>query len=1070
MNVVDTVIASAGTGKTTRVVELLSSALAGGLAAERILATTFTNKAADELVERSRRALVEAGRAQEAAALLGASLGTVNSVCGRIVEAFALDLGRAPSTEVIDEVLQPIVFQAAADRAIAAHAAAMLPLARCFGHEERDRNGDPMGDWRKDVEKIIKCARANGVRAQDFASCAERSIESLFAILPPVEGTAGARDRALLDAINQTLSDLATLPKLTADAQKALPTWRRAAAMLAREEPLDWPTWCRLSKSKFGAKGEPLAADTLALAARHASHPRLRDDLTAYIRGCFACAEDALTAYQRYKDERGLVDFVDQEVLALEVLRRPDLEERLRERIGSVFVDEVQDSSPIQVAIFAELARIGERSTWVGDPKQAIYGFRGTDATLTLAACAGAADATGGRQDRLTTSWRSRPGIIRFVNDAFTPAFVADGLSAHDCRFDEPGDDPIEVPPLGVWYLHGKNAEVRAAALASGVRAALADPREWPVRQGQTVRALQAGDIAILCRDNVEVARLATALTSAGVPVAVEQGSLYAAAEVALALAALRWTADSSDHVALAEMARLVDGDDAPDRWLDAALADDPAEALRALVPFAGTLEEIRGAQLGLTPAELLDAVIERAALASIACRWGAGRARFETLEALRGLAREFESECRRLRLPATVGGLVLWLQRQQPPRPRSLDADAVTICTYHKAKGLEWPMVVMTQLESDRSASPFGVFAEVDGYVDWRAALDGRWVRMWPWPYGRHTENVVLDATGATSAPGQRLASARASEDRRLLYVGATRARDHLVFARNSGKPAAWLACLETASGSSVMLPASGETAITVGDRKHPARVIDLIAGDPVETTIERPYLALARAPWQPLALTVQPSSLTGEPGVSPTVIKLGERLPIAGSPDMVVLGEAIHAAFAADDPAHPPERRLARVSEVLDRWGVVALSAASVMTAIERLSSHARSAWPGARLKREVPAHGSRGPQMMSGRIDLLVEHDNWFIVVDHKSYPGAYSTWAAKAAAHHAQLSAYAEVIASATGKTCAGLVVHLPVVGSLLLFPGPAHGAPIGPGSLAADALDIPRSGDVEPSTI
>ncbi|MFX6035901.1 UvrD-helicase domain-containing protein, partial [Acinetobacter baumannii] len=79
----------------------------------------------------------------------------------------------------------------------------------------------------------------------------------------------------------------------------------------------------------------------------------------------------------------GAVDFSDQEVLLLSVLR--DTEEvraALAGELDLVMVDEFQDTSPLQLALFVELAKLAKRSVWVGDPKQAIYGFRGTDARL----------------------------------------------------------------------------------------------------------------------------------------------------------------------------------------------------------------------------------------------------------------------------------------------------------------------------------------------------------------------------------------------------------------------------------------------------------------------------------------------------------------------------------------------------------------------------------------------------------------------------------------------------------------------------------------------------------------
>ncbi|MFM8558822.1 MAG: UvrD-helicase domain-containing protein, partial [bacterium] len=104
MNGIEIVSASAGSGKTHRLVEVLEHAVTqGGVRPEAVIATTFTVKAAAELRERVRLRLLENGLVSEAQRLALARIGTVNSVCGSLVTDYAFELGLSPELRVLDE-------------------------------------------------------------------------------------------------------------------------------------------------------------------------------------------------------------------------------------------------------------------------------------------------------------------------------------------------------------------------------------------------------------------------------------------------------------------------------------------------------------------------------------------------------------------------------------------------------------------------------------------------------------------------------------------------------------------------------------------------------------------------------------------------------------------------------------------------------------------------------------------------------------------------------------------------------------------------------------------------------
>lgn len=1040
---INTVVASAGAGKTTRIV----NDIAGEVATrepEEIVATTFTVKAADELIERSRAKLFQQGRSDKAARLLGARFGTVNAICGQVVAEHAIDLGRSPRADIIPVGGIARIFAVASDTAIERHAPVLNDLGDAMGFFEPKRAPDAeRSDWRTTVRRLIELARANGLGADDLARSAERSVESFVALLPsPGSVRAEQLDDDLHAAIGAAVA--AVPAEFSATAKPHIALLRQVLASSHRGERLSWPNWARLSKVACAKKDGQSLSDAMEAvgraAGRHPEHPRLRDQCTTFIETMFACAAEALSAYQKHKAERGLLDFIDQEALALDVLRDPTMAARLGERIGRVFVDEFQDSSPLQIAIFTAMADLVDASTWVGDPKQAIYGFRNADAALTQAAFDGVAAQSAAPQDVLATSYRSREAIIGFVNHAFGPAFAAMGLRAADHAFNGTArsDAGFDQSPFAVWWLEGK-LELQYEALAVAVRDAIEDGPAWKVaNKGGDLRPLAAGDIAILCRSGADIAKVASALGRLGVKVAVEREGLARTPHVELVMAAFRWVADPTDRLALAELVRFFSDDPDSDDWLAAVSADDQDAALQAAVPIAPMLDRLRAQILSLTPADLVDAIIVLPEVARRIETWGDVAGRFDDLEALRGFARLYEANCVSSGTPATPSGLVLALNADEPPRPRSLRADAVKVMTYHGAKGLEWPCVILTGLNREPKPRLFEPVAEADGALDWRNPLAGRWVRYWPWPYASQSKNVVLDETALASPLGQEAALRAREEETRLLYVGVTRARDYVIFAPPAKGDLKWLELIGGANSGHVTLPPAGMSVLNVGSETFAARTTSLSADDaPTRAAPRAPFVRLSRPMPVRRALHRRPSDASDDGDyIVSDVITLGPRLTLTGAPDMVRVGEAVHAIFAADRAATSSAYRVAAATAILERWHVHEVRAAEVIEACDRLAQHVCSIWPSGRQFREAPLSARLGDQLVTGKIDLLVEHEAGMAVIDHKVFPGSRDSWESRAASHGPQLALYAEALEVATGRTTFELYVHMPLVGALL----------------------------------
>jgi ATP-dependent exoDNAse (exonuclease V) beta subunit len=437
--------AGAGSGKTYTLTGRMVDLLRGGVRPGGIVATTFTQKAAAELQERVRVRLLEAGLHRQADEIGSALIGTVHSIGIRLLQRFAFEAGVSPLVEIIAEGDEQRLFNESLSQVLTdQRIEAMNRLADRLGLTKRTL-GEPY-DWRRVIREMTDVARANNFSRAVLETSRRRSWESFEALLPPVE------DRSDLQWQNQLVFHLehtvAALDAQTADETRltrdAAETLRGILHQWQWRNELPWYEWARIAKVKVGAKSRDLVEDLRAFALSHDAHAQFRADVKGFIDLVFAIAMDALGEFEDYKKKRGLIDYTDMETYVSQLLRIDSVRETLRGEIDLLLVDEFQDTSPIQLDIFLQLSRLADRSIWVGDPKQSIYGFRGAEPALMQAVIR----ATGGVRDEniLKTSWRSRPDLVYAVNAIFTRAFA--DLPREQVVL-EPADLPPSPPPGG---------------------------------------------------------------------------------------------------------------------------------------------------------------------------------------------------------------------------------------------------------------------------------------------------------------------------------------------------------------------------------------------------------------------------------------------------------------------------------------------------------------------------------------------------------------------------------------------------------------------------------------------
>lgn len=1049
MNNIEFISAGAGSGKTYKLTETLAQALESGTARPHaILATTFTVKAATELRERARSWLLENGRIDLATAIGQARLGTVNSVCGQMLKRFCFELGLSPDQTVLGEGQSKRLLKATLAESMEADAQTeLVRLTERFGIEQ--------ADWSKTVEAVVKAALDNDIGPEELRVMGSQNADAMLTNWPapatgldPTEALATALAEAHKGVAAYVEQQQAVGAKVADNLLKGLEGLQKLDRLF-REGRWCWPDWIGAAGFDAGAKVRDIVAPVKSAAQVHESHPAFHAEVRQYLDQIFNLAADVLNAYEQAKKALGAVDFSDQEVLLLRALRtKPSVREVLAAELDLIMVDEFQDTSPLQLALFIELAKLAKKSVWVGDPKQAIYGFRGTDASL-ISGVLNAIKGWGGILGKvLDTSRRSNESLVSLTNGLFISAFEPE-LTPEQVRLQPLRKDIPDQPALLNWNFESSRNDSDYLCLGQAIRELLESGAKVEDKDTKELRPIQAGDIGVLCRYNDQVEFAVTSLTHWGIPSASPRSGLLGTAEAIYVMACLRRMSDPTDTVATALVLTLADSTPI-ETWLADRLqhlATDEAKPYEWLTTgdsahkLIARLETLRPTLMALTPLEVLRLAAAESQVARLVGQWSTSphesRNRMSNVEALVELGKTFEDECVAAKRPATVSGMLRWLDElaSQEDDNRATSADnAVSVLTYHGAKGLEWPVVVLTSLDAIARTSLWGVRARTVGDFDPQQPLANRFVHCWLKSWGKRSQpQAALNAEA--SVTGQAMQAEALAENKRLLYVGLTRARDMnvaLSFVRRSGPGRAWVGEIK---GAAELLFGDSEI-ITTSEGKQLSRLSKSWNKD--ECSTEPPAKAPEACHWFTTRPRVQAEPLWHRPssasGGAFTVVEtdaVGVRLSLAGKPDMASLGTALHLCIARAGVLggiSPPD-----VEGILKTWAVAgSVDKDAVCTQTSAFQAWIAKRWPDCPVYVEVPieADGPNGTRIR-GRIDLLVELPGGWILVDHKSNPVGSAKDDDLIALHGPQLESYGHALLSATGKPVSQRWLYFPV---------------------------------------
>ncbi len=831
--------ASAGTGKTSELTRRIVNLLKSGLGqVENIVAVTFTNKAAGELKIRIRQGLDDARAAAESDAEIAnlerslsrleeAFIGTIHAFCAQILRERPVEARVDPAFEEITETESARVFNEAFQRWFQDRLAQESPglrraLARLAWPDPWDRLPP--------LEQLMLAGRKL-LEWRDFPSPWRRELfgrrQKIDELLQRIEDLAGIgrRARNANDLFVQTLKPLNEFRARTYQHEHVPVDYDTLEALLVklnREMQSE-------SRKGSGHYGEGITRDEAVL-ARDQVRQLLRDfqiradaDLASVLKDEM---QDLIAGYERLKKKSGKLDFLDLLLFVRNLVRdNTVVRQYLQQRYTHLFVDEFQDTDPVQAETLLLLAADDpNESDWrnvtplpgkffaVGDPKQSIYKFRRAD-VLLYRGIQDRLTGRGVRHVRLTVSFRSVRPIQHFVNAAFRPAMTGDQLSGQavysdleehwPAYEDQPAVIALPVPrPYGVRNVTKEKVNLSLPPAVGGFIEWLLRKSHWKVRDpegGNLEIPIAARHICILFRRFVNMGEDVTrpyvkALEAHQIPhLLVGSRSFHKREEVETlraALTAVEWPDDELSVFATLKGSLFAIEDALLLRYRIEIgklhpFADRSNEIGSEFLPICEALDLLRDLhrRRNWKPvADSVHALLEfTRAHAGFALR-PAGQQVLANVYRVADLARNFE-----ITGGISFRGFVEELNRQAERSDASeapvleYASDGVRLMTVHTAKGLEFPIVILADMKANLTAR------EPDRFIDNdRGLCATRILRCAPWEL-RENEYDELERETA--------------EGVRVAYVAATRARDLLVVpAVGDEKQDGWLSPLNNA------------------------------------------------------------------------------------------------------------------------------------------------------------------------------------------------------------------------------------------------------------------------------
>ena len=988
------VSAGAGSGKTYRLTQDIAQMIAEGKCrAEEIILTTFTEPAAKELREKVRSTLYSKGLYEAAMNIDNAAIGTIHSIAYQFVSRYWYLLGISANVSIMDtEGSKFRVSQSLASLPTEEDLWLFDSMCRSFNLTIPQTYQLDFGFWKRELKGILDKTVELCIGESQLEEASEESKKLINEVVKwngfELTNDIVAEVYIRLKKICNVIADNANKDK--EEKRKKL---QDSLKVLKNYDGIPIDKLHSLLKTYVAAPPKYLLRDLpddvlylQELFEKISASNQVRNLIELYIDTIFRLAIKWKKEYEEFKRKRCLLDFGDLLQKFDELLGKEEVVADIKSRYKVALVDEFQDCSPLQVKSFVRLSELMEQSVWVGDIKQAIYGFRGTNTELVQSIIdsfpkeKGMIDENGNMLDSLEHCWRSNKTIVDLVNNIFCEKVFKGQLDKELIELGMPNRTESDPPAPKEQELIHVHLDAKNLGTSYSITAKLI--------KEQITKGYRANEIAVLYKDKYGVQGCAKALKEIGIPYNArwEKDDKDKSVDIVSSFihAVVSFAAQDNNELSKAIIANRIE-----EGYTISSLLTDRLQNIESEkngknwlsdVDIICRISSVRKSIGNQSVSAAIETLIVELNLADVIKRIDPTVPAYNYCSELESKATTYENMCTNFGLSSTLVGFVEYLKQHPIEYPG--DDNGVSVMTYHKSKGLEWPCVILCSLHNepvDEKKTFFGVLICNTAKDTLLRLVPASMNKLCDSIMDRFEENAFF----------KEVRRATINEAKRLMYVGMTRPKEQLILttygAKNGDEWLKAIGCEGVSSQATASVINWGGSTWNHSVINYVAPVDDIVSDDVVGfEVLKQPIVRSSFSP-----KFVSPSKAKSEEQLYRVeqCTTFAERISATAADGRdSTIGDFIHHVMCLWNGDIGIINKLAQTYGVKVDVEAVATSITNFWNWMEQTYGKPIS------IERELPfSFTNELGQVVTGEIDLIYHTEKGAVLVDYKTFQG-------------------------------------------------------------------------------